>query len=230
MDGTMFSHHSRLRSMKSTLSNVSSFGAVKRVVCGFSFMGDEQFQEKNIRCDANLEPLGAMGDLGWYCIRFALWVFNWELPVAVYATARKRNDGKVPIDCIARLEFSNDRVAFFDCSFINAFRQTAEVSSDRSVMRLDDFVIARSAESCFYEVVNNPGLSKTHCSVVGDAARVEVKNCCQEAEMWADFSKLVSIPEARPSSYWPKICYLTQVVLDACMQRYAMWWCILFHI
>ena len=30
--------------------------------------------------NAALEPLGCLGDLGWYCIRFTLWAMNWRLP------------------------------------------------------------------------------------------------------------------------------------------------------
>jgi len=37
----------------------------------------------NIRMQSTLEPMGALGDLGWYNVRFTLWSFDWALPQSV---------------------------------------------------------------------------------------------------------------------------------------------------
>ena len=42
----------------------------------FSFKGDERFFVDNIRVKANADPLGALGNLGWYCIRIGLLAFS----------------------------------------------------------------------------------------------------------------------------------------------------------
>ena len=34
---------------------------------------------------ADCDPLGCLGDLGWYCIRATLWAFDYESPLAVAA-------------------------------------------------------------------------------------------------------------------------------------------------
>ena len=34
----------------------------------------------------DLEPLGCLGDLGWYNVRLSLWAFKYELPAKVRAT------------------------------------------------------------------------------------------------------------------------------------------------
>ena len=36
-----------------------------------------------LRGDPALEPMGCIGSLGWDCVRFALCVFDFELPLAV---------------------------------------------------------------------------------------------------------------------------------------------------
>ncbi len=49
----------------------------------FSFCGTEEFAKSNIRASGELEPLGCLGDLGWYNLRFSLWVMNYQLPLRV---------------------------------------------------------------------------------------------------------------------------------------------------
>lgn len=34
-----------------------------------------------------LDGLGCLGDMGWYCVRAALWAYNFEKPVSVSAHA-----------------------------------------------------------------------------------------------------------------------------------------------
>ena len=34
----------------------------------------------------DLDGLGCLGDMGWYCIRAILWAFRWDLPHTVQAT------------------------------------------------------------------------------------------------------------------------------------------------
>ena len=49
---------------------------VQRVHSSFSFRGDNAFLTNDIRVSSKLEPFGALGDLGWYCIRFGLLAFS----------------------------------------------------------------------------------------------------------------------------------------------------------
>eukprot|EP01045_Picozoa_sp_COSAG04_P007218 COSAG04_NODE_372_length_15668_cov_11.135975_15_plen_238_part_00 len=78
MDGVMFMHHKRMSKMDALLRGdpLNDFGEVLRVTSGFSFMGDEDFYKGNIRCSAEGDPLGCLGDLGWYCVRFGLFAFG----------------------------------------------------------------------------------------------------------------------------------------------------------
>ena len=76
MDGVYFMHSPRLEKIRGTLDDGISIGKLRRIVSNFSFAGDEIFLRDNIRMDAALEPAGCLGDLGWYSIRFALWIMN----------------------------------------------------------------------------------------------------------------------------------------------------------
>ncbi len=51
----------------------------------FSFLGTGDFLQQNIRVSKELEPLGCLGDLGWYTIRFALWAMKYQMPVSSLA-------------------------------------------------------------------------------------------------------------------------------------------------
>ncbi len=48
--------------------------------------GSEDFMKGNIRVAKELDGLGCLGDMGWYCIRAILWAFSWDLPHSVQAT------------------------------------------------------------------------------------------------------------------------------------------------
>ena len=76
MDGVMFMHNPRLRRLRELLDDGKSIGPIKRIMSVFTFGTDETFFDTNIRVHAALEPTGCLGDLGWYCLRFALWAMN----------------------------------------------------------------------------------------------------------------------------------------------------------
>jgi hypothetical protein len=68
------------------------------------------------------------------------------------------------------------------------FRQWAEVAGEGGVLRLDDFVIARSHESAIFNVGTEPGLSERHDSVVGASTTTDTLGCNPEAQMWRHFA------------------------------------------
>jgi predicted dehydrogenase len=66
MDGVMFMHHDRLATVRSLLdSRVLGERTPSKMVASFSITGDDAFFSENIRVDTKMEPLGALGDLGW---------------------------------------------------------------------------------------------------------------------------------------------------------------------
>lgn len=150
MDGVMYMHHERLPKIRQCLSD-PLFGVIKRVSSSFSFNSGDSFLKDNIRCNAALDSLGALGDLGWYQIRFGIIAMNYgtefqsaeadgtgsltidSLPISCRATCAQYSPGGVPMDCTAVVTFRNssstygDSTLNFDCSFLLPFRQNFEV-------------------------------------------------------------------------------------------------------
>ena len=72
MDGVMFSHHDRMKGVSACLADKNTFGVPRTVTSAFTFAGDAAFYGGNIRTSKDTEPLGCLGDLGWYVYMFAL--------------------------------------------------------------------------------------------------------------------------------------------------------------
>ncbi|HEY2953576.1 MAG TPA: Gfo/Idh/MocA family oxidoreductase, partial [Verrucomicrobiae bacterium] len=123
VDGVMFMHSRRLERMREVLDDQTSVGPVKRITSAFSFCAPDEFFGANIRAHSVLEPYGCLGDLGWYCIRFALVVMNEQLPRRVtgriLAEAGGRNSpAPVPAGFSGELLFDNGVSSGFYCSFL----------------------------------------------------------------------------------------------------------------
>ena len=135
MDGTMFMHHERTAALRRLLDPADApnfFGHVTRVTSAFSFRGDAAFFNNDIRCTPDGDPLGCLGDLGWYCIRLGLIAYNWTMPILARGRATRNGSG-IPIDASAELVFppflpgGAERVLSFHCSFSHTFRQVRRV-------------------------------------------------------------------------------------------------------
>ena len=221
LDGTMFHFHPRAAAMEAELRGLAPLA---RVVTAFSFAGDAAFFAGNIRTSPLLEPLGCLGDLGQYCIRFGLWAFGWELPATVRAVAHQVNGGGVPMDATATFVWPGGgpggapRTLLVDCSFTTAFRQWAEVAGGTGVLRLNDFVISRTHEETEFHTVLHPGLNGAHSRVVGVATR-HGSGGNQEAAMWAAFAGAARGRGFVPA--WAAHSLATQACLDAAMASMA---------
>ncbi|KAK7195868.1 oxidoreductase-like protein [Novymonas esmeraldas] len=80
MDGTMFSHGPYVKKVVESLPEI---GDIRRMTFTLSFRASPEKLQKDIRCNPELEPLGALGDVGWYAIRSFLHVVNFTMPTAV---------------------------------------------------------------------------------------------------------------------------------------------------
>lgn len=66
MDGTMLSHGKRIVEVGKAMPR-----GITSVSAAFSFPGGDDIN-KDIRTDPKLEHLGALGDVGWYCVRYVV--------------------------------------------------------------------------------------------------------------------------------------------------------------
>jgi predicted dehydrogenase len=227
MDGVMFMHSVRLAKMRATLDDGSSVGQVKRIAAHFTFRGGEQFFRQNIRASRRLEPLGCLGDLGWYTIRFVLWVMNYRLPDRASGhllaeAGRPDSEGPVPTDFSGELYFPGGVSAGFYCSFLAEIEQWANVSGTKGSLHVPDFVLPRCGAELGF-TVSAPSYDVRGCdfNMQGRVRRVPVAEYSnsfapsQESNMIRNFADRVLSGQVDDS--WGEMALKTQQVLDMCL-------------
>jgi len=208
MDGVMFMHNRRLDQIRAVLDDGASVGPLKRITSHFSFLGSDEFLRGNIRVDGALEPFGCLGDLGWYCIRFALWTMNWQMPGGVHgrAISRARNNSSgVPLEFSGELFFDGGVSSGFYCSFLTAYRNCAEINGTKGHLRLADFVMPAAGSKTAFEV-NDRAVPSDHSA--------DDPTMAQETNMIRNFAN--QILSGKLNDEWPMWALKTQKVLDAC--------------
>jgi predicted dehydrogenase len=229
MDGVMFMHSKRLGLLREVLEDGQSVGAVRRIASQFSFLASPDFVRSNIRANSDLEPLGCLGDLGWYNLRFSLWVMKEQLPQSVTGCILS-TDGPggrpVPMEFSGELFFADGVSASFYCSFRTQNQQWAEVSGSLGAVRLSDFVLPfYGCESAFE--VNRPVFQVLGCdfNMEGHTRRYAVQEYsnsapdAQETNMIRTFSEIVR--SGKPDPRWGEMALRTQQVLEACLASAA---------
>lgn len=227
MDGVMFMHSERLQKMRETLDDGRSVGTLKRIATQFSFLGDDDFLGENIRTHSALEPFGALGDLGWYNIRIALWAKDYELPEVVTgrihtASGQADSPDSVPTEFSGEMIWSGGVSASFYCSFLTEHQQWIHLSGTRGSLIVRDFVLPYAGE--------RPSFATSRAEFDQSGCRFEMRHSgqqfgvkeapnnapdAQETKLFAEFSRLVQ--GGRPNPFWPEVALKTQIVLENCL-------------
>lgn len=211
MDGVMFMHNPRMNHLRKFLDDGKSIGQIKRITSNFSFHMAENIYDTNVRLNSLLEPAGCLGDLGWYCIRFALWAMNWKMPREVRGQIlserrAQKNLAAVPTDFSAELIFDEKTSASFYCSFIAQYQNWVHVSGDKGQLRVDDFVHSISDPEPVFQLDQKEIKTKY--------LRRLPKNPTQASNMIRNFSN--QIRSGKLNDEWPMWALKTQKVLDMC--------------
>jgi predicted dehydrogenase len=210
MDGVMFMHNPRLNRIHQALDDKTSLGKIRRITSHFSFFSDEDFRQENIRAHGALEPLGCLGDLGWYCIRFALWIMNWQLPREVAGRILSQTCGDsspcpVPFDFSAELLFENDASSGFFCSFLSAYSNWVNVTGTTGYLRVPDFVLPGKTNEGALEINGQMTENPDTDPATG-----------QETNMVRAFAEQILSGKLNPA--WPEWSLKTQIVMNACLE------------
>lgn len=228
MDGVMFMHSQRLEAMREALKKSEGIGAIKRITSAFTFGSTPEFFSGNIRTHGALEPLGCLGDLGWYCIRFALWAMDWQMPQKVtgrIVSQFSRLDSQVPVptDFSGELVFDREISAGFYCSFIAANQQWAKIGGEQGYLEVDDFVLPfhgsalsfRTQKATFH--VNGCDFKmEPHSKTFSVPEYSHGHPSAQESNMFRNFSNQVR--SGNINELWPDIGLKTQRIASACLE------------
>jgi predicted dehydrogenase len=215
MDGTMFVHNSRTQCFTDYIAqHRDDFGSpVTRISVNFTFRGDQDFLENDIRTSKDGDLHGCIGDLAWYCVRIGQLVFRRVgvgKPKNVQVTQWKLNKSGVPIDatCLVRfhglrvdssadnddkeggVDGEEDHLLSFHCSFIHPLRQTVEVYGTKRSAEIRDFVLPKEDSKSF----RVHSMKLTDCDIFAvetDASidSVSPQEPVQEVMMWKHFCK-----------------------------------------
>jgi predicted dehydrogenase len=226
MDGVMFLHSARLPLLRRVLDEGESVGTIRRITSQFSFAAPAEFLRGNIRLSSDLEPLGCLGDLGWYNLRFALWVMNYALPERVSGRILAEHGSgaaPVPTEFSGELFFPGGASGSFYCSFRTENQQWAHVSGTSGYVHVPDFVLPFFGCESSFEA-NRPLFRVNGCSFRMEShprryAAAEYSDGApdsQETNMIRTFSGLALSGKVDPT--WGEIALKTQLVLDACLR------------
>jgi predicted dehydrogenase len=227
MDGVMFMHSRRFIEMRTALDDRRAVGQLRRIASAFSFHAEPEFFRSNIRADGLLEPDGCLGDLGWYCIRLALWVMEWQMPREVtgriLAEVPGANSTRVPVEFSGELFFDRGVSSSFFCSFLAENHQGAYISGTRGYLELPDFVLPFNGSHTNFTEVKNV-FTVRGCDFKMESRQRQVRTpeysqghrTAQEVNMFRDFSRQVL--SGKLNEEWPEIALKTQQVMEDCLK------------
>jgi predicted dehydrogenase len=203
-------HNPRLQRIRRALENSAALGDIKRITSHFSFEAADDFLHANIRSDPTLEPLGCLGDLGWYNIRFALWTMNWQLPREVSGrilsqAGRQQGQNQVPFEFSGELIFPQGVSSGFYCSFLTTYSNWAIVTGTKGEVRVPDFALPKNSSE---------GALETNGTLADDL--VVDPLTAQETNMVRAFSAQVLSRKLNPD--WVDWALKTQIVINACLE------------
>ena len=228
MDGVMFMHSRRLERMRWVFDDGDSVGKIKRITSVFSFHAEDEFFRTNIRASSLLEPYGCLGDLGWYCIRLALWAMKEKLPQRVSGRILREltssNGARaIPTEFSGELFFDHDVSTAFYCSFLTHDEQAATISGEKGYLQISDFVVPFLGSEISFGVTNAE-FKVIGCDFNMDARQrrftiPEYSNShptAQETNMFRNFADQVL--SGGLNETWPVLALNTQKVMNACYE------------
>jgi len=147
MDGTHFVHHPRTAAIQEATADK----------IGWPWSVDSAFQfnlpdRSNIRYNPQLEPLGAIGDAGWYNMRAAVEYLSKGIDLeSVNAHLRRDKETGAAISGSGVLVFSDGSTSTWNCGFDSgAVIMDLRMSGDKGSISVDNFLAQDSDGSASY--------------------------------------------------------------------------------
>ncbi|MDX1459802.1 MAG: Gfo/Idh/MocA family oxidoreductase [Xanthomonadales bacterium] len=207
MDATHFVHHPRHSSIRNGFGQM--IGRPRALHTRFCINLTDR---NDIRYDPALEPLGAIGDLGWYNMRAMIEYLSSAGPVTEVRTHLTRDDQTgVLLAGEGSLTFGNSSVSSWQCSFKSSVVDIGlELEGSAGHLHMDNFIgeDADHAASYQYRPRGRPVGAETTTRVDSTASG--------PAMMFADFAALTVDPTLREQ--WMKASERTQALLDSVLE------------
>ena len=208
MDGTHFVHHPRHHAIKDGMAEL--VGSPWSVASAFQFglpnRGD-------IRYNAELEPMGAIGDAGWYNMRAALEYLPGDAaPASVEAVLRRDGETGAAVSGSGVIQFTGGSTTTWNCGFDSgALVMDLCITGFEGVINIDNFLSQDEDGSARYFYKRG----SWGPDVIREDRHVE-SGLSGAALMFEDFAVIAAKAELREDFAWATLH--TQKLLDACWE------------
>ena len=208
MDGTHFGHHPRTAAIRDALAD--AIGTPWSLTSTFQFGLTDP---GNIRYDRTLEPMGAIGDVGWYNMRAIAEYMPPNLGISALSTyIRRQPESGAVVRGSGVIGFENGAFCTWTCGFdAGAAFTDLRLTGKDGVITVDDFPRNDADGSAVYRV-HRGGFEDT----VVESVRVPSPHTSR-AWMFEDFAAMTANPALRERSIDDSL--RTQRLLDAVWQN-----------
>jgi len=222
MDNTMFVHNPRTKAISNIVAS-GELGTIGHISASFTFHLPSENTE-NVRLQKDLEPLGALGDVGWYSAKAILVATLFELPSRVFATGNYKNGVIYSLNAICWFKDS-EKTASFYCGFDVSIGQNLIIAGSQKTLTVTDFVLPWNAEPGIFPDI--PQGATFPIQLRDSGGKTETRNISslkkQEVLLIEEFGKLVQkrkagTPEEKEEEKWANESLFTQKLLDALNQ------------
>ncbi|MBX3379002.1 MAG: Gfo/Idh/MocA family oxidoreductase [Phycisphaeraceae bacterium] len=214
MDATHFVHHARTAAIQASLpAQIGSPRSLHTKFC-FPFSGRD-----NIRFDLKQEPMGMLGDLGWYSARAIVEYLRPQGAISSAATSIQIDEpsGAVIRAC-GMLSFASGEVSTFDVGVTTGtILMDLQLLGTTGVIGLDDFVLDWNNSWAFKNPDIPVGYSlRTGAATRKDAAFIKTPTTTPaEVQMVDSFAELAQSGDAERWAAHARASLKTQEYLDA---------------
>lgn len=203
MDGTHFGHHPRTAALRERIAG--DLGGLRALDSMFQFPLNDR---GNIRYNPDLEPMGAIGDVGWYNMRALAEYLPADTAVrsASAVLTRDSQTGAV-VRGGGVLHFDDDSVGTFSCGFdAGAVGTLLRLTCPRGVITVDDFAANNADGSADYRLQRG-GWDEAEEETVRTASELTSRQL-----MFENFAAMTTDDELKDAS--AAITLRTQGLLD----------------
>lgn len=203
MDGTHFVHHPRTLDIKQNRDG--RLGLVWSVASAFQF---NLADRGNIRFNPELEPMGAIGDAGWYNMRAAIEYLPPSVVLDVVSAHLRRDpETGAAIGGSGVLDFTDGSTSTWNCGFDSgAVVMDLRITGTRGVINIDDF-LGQNRDGSADFLFRTGGWSGTSEEITVPSEKPGA------ALMFEDMAAAAANPALREQ--WMNATERTQALLDA---------------